>query len=164
MQTPWLMLVHHLPAEPAYLRVKVWRRLQTLGAVALKGSVYVLPGGDKAREQFSGLLKAIEDGGGGGFVAEARFVEGLSDVDIEAAFRQARTADYADLARDLLAIIEDDPAKLAQARRRFGRIAGADHFGALGREEVELSLAEAEARAKQRGPAQVRVPRSFVLK
>jgi hypothetical protein len=23
----WLLLVHQLPAKPAYLRVKVWRRL-----------------------------------------------------------------------------------------------------------------------------------------
>lgn len=23
----WLLLIHQLPAKPAYLRVKVWRRL-----------------------------------------------------------------------------------------------------------------------------------------
>jgi len=30
---PWLLLIHQLPAKPAYARVKVWRRLQALGAV-----------------------------------------------------------------------------------------------------------------------------------
>ena len=29
----WLLLIHRLPAKPAYLRVKVWRRLQGVGAV-----------------------------------------------------------------------------------------------------------------------------------
>jgi hypothetical protein len=29
----WLLLIHQLPAKPAYFRVKIWRRLQALGAV-----------------------------------------------------------------------------------------------------------------------------------
>ena len=32
----WLLLLHQLPAKPAYQRVKIWRRLQGLGAVAIK--------------------------------------------------------------------------------------------------------------------------------
>jgi hypothetical protein len=32
----WLLLFHQLPSNPAYLRVKVWRRLQALGAIAIK--------------------------------------------------------------------------------------------------------------------------------
>ena len=25
----WLLLIHQIPAKPAYLRVKIWRRLQS---------------------------------------------------------------------------------------------------------------------------------------
>ena len=39
----WLLLIHQIPPKPSYFRVKIWRRLQRLGAVALKNSVYVLP-------------------------------------------------------------------------------------------------------------------------
>jgi hypothetical protein len=39
----WLLLIHQLPAKPAYLRVKIWRRLQNLGAVAVKNAVHALP-------------------------------------------------------------------------------------------------------------------------
>jgi hypothetical protein len=46
----WLLLIHQLPAKPAYLRVKVWRRLQGLGAVAIKNAVYALPATAEARE------------------------------------------------------------------------------------------------------------------
>ncbi|MEI9889948.1 MAG: hypothetical protein WDN45_04280 [Caulobacteraceae bacterium] len=46
----WLLLIHQLPAKPAYLRVKAWRRMQALGAVALKGSVYALPHSEGAQE------------------------------------------------------------------------------------------------------------------
>jgi hypothetical protein len=35
----WLLLIHQLPAKPAYARVKVWRRLQALGAVTVKGGL-----------------------------------------------------------------------------------------------------------------------------
>ena len=56
----WLLLVHHLPPKPAYLRVKIWRRLQGLGAISVKNSVYVLPAGDQALEDFQWLLREIE--------------------------------------------------------------------------------------------------------
>ena len=49
----WLLLVHQIPSRPDYLRVKVGRRLQKVGAVALKSSVYVLPVGDESRETFA---------------------------------------------------------------------------------------------------------------
>src|SRR3954469_1354631 len=39
----WLLLTQQLPAKPAYARVKVWRRLQAIGAVSIKNGVYALP-------------------------------------------------------------------------------------------------------------------------
>ena len=48
--------MHQLPASPSNLRVRTWRRLQELGAVALKQSVYVLPDSAEAREDFECLL------------------------------------------------------------------------------------------------------------
>jgi hypothetical protein len=53
----WLLLIHQLPAKPAYLRVKVWRRLQALGAVAVKKCGLRAPG-------FEWVLKEITEGGG----------------------------------------------------------------------------------------------------
>ena len=46
----WLLLIHHLPPKPDYLRVKVRRRLHGIGAAPLKNSVYVLPHSDEALE------------------------------------------------------------------------------------------------------------------
>ena len=39
----WLLLVHQTPSRPVALRMRVWRRLQRIGAVALKSTVYALP-------------------------------------------------------------------------------------------------------------------------
>src|SRR5690349_5206036 len=86
----WLLLIHQLPARPAYLRVKVWRRLQALGAVAIKNAVYALPEGERAREDFAWLLREIAAGGGEAFVCEAQLVDGLSDREVRALFDRAR--------------------------------------------------------------------------
>jgi len=42
----WLLLIHQISPKPDYLRVKIWRRLHQVGAVAVKQSVYVLPQSD----------------------------------------------------------------------------------------------------------------------
>ncbi len=91
----WLLLIHQIPPKPSYLRVKVGRRLQGLGAVAVKNSVYVLPRSDQALEDFQWVRREIVAGGGDASVCEARFVEGLSDAAVEALFNAAREADYA---------------------------------------------------------------------
>jgi len=86
----WLMLVHQLPPKPAYLRVKVWRRLQGLGAVSVKNSVYALPASADAQEDFEWLLREIQEGGGEALVCEARIVDGMTDQEIRALFDRAR--------------------------------------------------------------------------
>ena len=76
----WLLLIHQLPAKPAYARVKVWRRLQSLGAVTVKGAVYALPANAETQEDFAWLVKEIAELGGEAFVCEAQLVDGRSHV------------------------------------------------------------------------------------
>src|SRR5947208_4913654 len=101
LETPggrWLLLIHQLPPKPDYFRVKIWRRLQRIGAVAIKNSVYVLPHTEQAGEDFQWLRREIVAGGGEASVCQAAFVDGLSDGQIEALFRAQRDAEYAELA------------------------------------------------------------------
>src|SRR5881628_2932221 len=93
----WLLLIHQIPPRPAYLRVKIGRRLQALGAAAIKNSVYVLPRGEQTLEDFQWVRREIVAGRGEATVCEARFVEGRSDADVEALFTAARDAEYAAL-------------------------------------------------------------------
>src|SRR6266853_2771666 len=96
----WLLLIHQLPAKPAYLRVKIWRRLQGIGAIAVKNAVHVLPMNEVTQEDFEWLLREIEQGGGEAFVCEARLIDGLSDEQVQNLFDQARDGDYQDIAND----------------------------------------------------------------
>jgi len=83
-QARWLLLIHQLPPKPDYLRVKMRRRLSRMGAALLKSTVYVLPNGAEALEDFTWLAREIHAAGGSAMVCEARFVEGVGDEEIEA--------------------------------------------------------------------------------
>src|SRR2546428_13240922 len=93
------MLIHQLPPKPDYFRVKIWRRLQGLGAVAIKNSVYALPFSPQAFEDFQWLRKEITAGGGEASVCRAPFVDGLADPQNEKLFPAARGARYPGLSR-----------------------------------------------------------------
>ncbi|NOT09494.1 MAG: chromate resistance protein [Gemmatimonadales bacterium] len=92
---PWLLLIHQLPPKPDYLRVKIRRRLQRLGAVPLRSSVYVLPAGDEAREDFEWLLEEIRAEGGEAMLCEAAFIAGISDEEVRAMFLSQNALDGA---------------------------------------------------------------------
>jgi hypothetical protein len=157
----WLLLIHQLPPKPAYLRVKIWRRLQALGAVTVKNSVYVLPASESAQEDCEWLLKEISAGGGEGLICEARLVDGLSDDDVRGLFNAARTHDYQEISKDaraLAAALEgsgttssdtDARSKLARLRAELSRVAAIDFFGADGRETTEGLVAGLDAQLRE---------------
>ncbi len=97
----WILLIHQLPPRPTNLRVRIWRKLQKLGAVAIKNSVYVLPANDKTNEDFQWLKQEIESAGGEATCFRAGSIEGTTDQEIITAFRNSRDAEFSVLAADL---------------------------------------------------------------
>jgi hypothetical protein len=85
----WLLLIHQLPPKPDYIRVKVRRRLQRLGAAPLKSSVYVLPDSDDNLEDFQWLANEIISDGGEATIVSGTMLSGVSDAELEALFRMA---------------------------------------------------------------------------
>src|SRR5260370_27530005 len=117
--TRWLLLIHQIPPKPDYFRGKIWRRLQRVGAVAIKNSVYVLPKSDQTLEDFQWILREIAEGGGEASLCAAGFVEGLSDSQIEALFRAAREADYPSIADEARGLSQrQQPPRGDQDRRQ----------------------------------------------
>src|SRR5205807_10530586 len=96
----WLLLIHQLPAKPAYLRVKIWRRLQGIGAVAVKNAVHALSMSEGTQEDFEWLMREIVEGGGEAFLCETRLIDGLWDEQVQELFDHARDADYEAIAKD----------------------------------------------------------------
>lgn len=91
----WILLVHQLPTKPTNLRVRIWRKLQKLGAIALKNSVYVLPANDRTNEDFQWLKQEIESAGGAATIFLAGSIEGATDKEIINAFQTARDTEFA---------------------------------------------------------------------
>ena len=153
-----MLLIHQLPPKPDYFRVKIWRRLQRIGAVAIKNSVYILPHTEQASEDFQWLRREIVAGGGEASVCQAAFVDGLSDGQIEALFRAQRDADYAELARAAAEVARESggggesSGEVARLERRLAEIVALDHFGATGRRAAETALNRARQRHKPAGP------------
>ncbi|MDQ2920062.1 MAG: chromate resistance protein [Acidobacteriota bacterium] len=97
LKREWILLIHQLPPKPTNLRVRIWRKLQKIGAIAIKNSVYVLPATERTHEDFQWLRQEIESAGGEATVFIAGSVEGATDEEIIAAFRKTRDEEFATL-------------------------------------------------------------------
>jgi hypothetical protein len=157
----WLVLIHQIPPKPNYFRVKIWRRLQRLGAVAVKNSVYLLPKGDQAQEDFQWVVREIAEGGGEAMLCEARFVEGLTDEQIEELFQAARSSDYHQIAEDARHIAKSFPhdltaekkraraaAEVERLKQRLAEVTAIDFFGAPGQEAAQGLVSELESKLR----------------
>src|SRR5918996_1378531 len=161
-KAPWLLLIHQLPPQPAYLRVKIWRRLQALGAVAVKGAVYALPHDEQTQEDLRWLVREIVGSGGEASLCEARFVDGLSDQQVRALFDAARDADYGTIRKEAGALVDvlaaqperqaESSKQVARLRRQLTQAAGIDFFGASGRAAAEAAVSALEARLAEPEP------------
>ena len=159
----WLLLIHQIPPKPAYLRVKVGRRLQRLGAVPIKNSVYALPKSDSAHEDMQWILREIVKEGGDASLCEANFVDGLTDDEIEALFHTARKADYDEIAAEARQVERALPrrgheikkatrsqveADLSRLAKRLSDVTTIDFFGTPEREVAASIIAGIEARLR----------------
>ena len=159
----WLLLIHQIPPKPDYLRVKIWRRLQRLGSVPVKNSVYVLPKSEQAQEDFQWVLREVIESGGDASLCEARFVDGLTDGEVEELFRSAREPEYREISRQAErlrnslakkskasgATSKQLAVELEKLHKRVADISAIDFFGAPGREAVERQIFALDARLRQ---------------
>src|SRR5262249_48928199 len=97
MLQPWLLLLLSLPPRPSSLRVRAWRRLKALGAVALKSGAYLLPDSPDRYEQFQWLAQEVEKDRGEATLLKVDRVENMKQPEVVRLFQEARDADYADL-------------------------------------------------------------------
>ncbi len=154
----WLLLVHQLPTSPSKARVKTWRRLQQLGAVAIRNAVYVLPNSPQAREDFEWMKAEILANKGEASIFAADTIDALTDDDIVRAFRADRERSFEAIREDAKELMRDGARAGAmrgthlrrwqravrQLRDRFTQVAATDLFGASGREEANGAVTEVE--------------------
>lgn len=144
----WLLFLPQLPPKPDYARVKLWRRLQPLGVLALRAGVYVLPNTADAREDLEWVRQEVEAAGGTAVVCEAAFLEGISDAELQNRFREQTNYAYQDVAVRARTALGDPvtaPTVARRLRRRLDVEQKRDHFGAANRADAEQALTSLEA-------------------
>ena len=167
----WLLLAHRLPTRPSHRRVKTWRRLQQIGAVPTRNSVYALPNTPQCREDFEWIRGEIVAAGGEAtvFVADALNADG--DRAIETAFRRSREADYAAFTREVHQLLvatgkrrgaaafgrESLSRAVRMLRGRFADIERIDFGNAAGRQAAADVLATLERRLAEYTPTPAQV-------
>ena len=156
--TSWLLLIHQIPAKPDYLRVKIGRRLQQVGAVGVKSSVYALPDTAAAREDLQWILREVTGAGGEAVLCAVDLIDGLDDAQLRAMFQEVRGKDYQALAAEIAeasraldssADASSPPSALgmlARLERRRAAVDAIDFFGAPGRDRAAAELGELRSR------------------
>jgi hypothetical protein len=161
----WLLLAHQLPTRLSNARVKTWRRLQQLGAVPARNSVYVLPNTEQCREDFEWLRSEIVSLGGDATVFTADAISQGGAEDIVTAFQTNRSRDYKGLQKEIRLLLaalrsrrgaasrQKTERAVRSVRDRFDALERIDFLGAAARDETAAALAELERAVGGHAPA-----------
>jgi hypothetical protein len=154
----WL-LVTVVTGRSSTLRVHVWRKLRSLGALYLQHSVALLPARPGTRRAVAKLVDRVERSGG-----DIRVLPiAVTDVDYErsviAQFNAERSDEYAEIVSRVPAFLdeiayerrrdrvtytelEESEADLERLQKWLMRVRSRDYFGAEGRDDAERAVQE----------------------
>ena len=157
----WLV-VSVSTAGGASLRVQVWRKLRSLGALYLQQSVCLLPATTDVARDVRRLASRVRQGGGTARVLPMAFTDPAAEQAVITELNAARDAEYAevlerlpDLHRELAreqargratyAEVEESEADLHRFQAWLAKIEARDYFGAAGGEAAVTAVAAAAA-------------------
>ncbi|WP_410573891.1 Chromate resistance protein ChrB [Amycolatopsis sp. cmx-4-61] len=159
----WLLISVSTAGAPDSLRVQVWRKLRSLGALYLQQSVCLLPAKPPVVRDVRRLADRVRHQGGTARVLSMAFTDPAEEQSVIAELDAARDAEYAEvldrlpeLRKELAderargnatyAEVEESEADLERFRSWLAKIAARDYFGAPGgqaaRDAVEQAAAE----------------------
>ncbi|HEY2925645.1 chromate resistance protein ChrB domain-containing protein [Piscinibacter sp.] len=143
-QNTWLLLIASLPTAQTAARMRLWRALKTVGAVALRDGVYLLPQAEGAAEALAAQADEIRAAGGEAWL----LVAAPLDASEHGAWRQLfdRSAEYAELI-DEVRVIDPSAWPSSQATRRMqalwrrhAQIVQTDHFPGESQRQSQAAL------------------------
>jgi hypothetical protein len=160
------LLVTVSAAGAGTLRVQVWRKLRSLGALYVQQSVCLLPARAEVVREVRRLTDRVRRQGGTARVLRVELVDPDERAAVIAEFNEARDAEYSELLERLPTLtaelemerrrgrasyveVEENEADLQRFRTWLAKIADRDYFGApaggVARAAVEAAAAELEA-------------------
>ena len=161
-QREWLVISASTAGAAGTLRVQVWRKLRSLGALYLQQSVCLLPAREDVVRQVRRLTDRIEHQGGAVRVLRMRFTDSADERSVVDNFNAARDAEYAEVLERIPALrqelaqerargratyaeVEESEADLERFRTWLAKIAARDYFDAAGGRAARTAFDEAAA-------------------
>lgn len=145
----FLLVSASTAAAPAATRVRVWRKLRSLGALYLQQSVCLLPAREPVRRQVQRLLVSVRADGGTARSLTVTVDDAAEYTGLVAEFNAGRDAEYAEVVerapqllaelqketargRATYAEVEESEADLERFDKWLAKIAARDYFAASG--------------------------------
>ena len=151
----WLLLLHQIPPKPSYFRAKVLRRLTQVGALPIKNSAYMLPVTDDTIEDFAWIGREISAAGGASWLFRVQLIEGMTQEQIEEAFRRLHEPELQAMIEQTNALLEHAPhlsdeslLSYRKIARRLEEVKRIDFFGSPLRDELEGLLRQFEEKGR----------------
>ena len=157
-RTGWLLLIHQLPPRPLYLRAQVRRRLAQVGALALKNSVYVLPGTADCLEDLQWIAQEAIAGGGEAIVCRTEFVGTPTDNELHTRFRDDASSRFAPVKQAVTEYLtalrrrrnaQPSGSEVLRLQRLVDAAAKTDFFGSEAGVEVQTLMAAVKSLLKK---------------
>ncbi|MFE6614141.1 Chromate resistance protein ChrB [Amycolatopsis sp. NPDC057786] len=161
-KSTWLVISVSTAGAAGTLRVQVWRKLRSLGALYLQQSVCLLPARPEVVREVRRLTDRIHHQGGQARVLRMTFTDHGDEQAVIADLNVARDAEYAEVLERLPALrqeladerargnatyaeVEESEADLERFRAWLGKISARDYFAAPGGQAARDAIEEAAA-------------------
>jgi hypothetical protein len=158
----WLLVSVATANSANSLRVQVWRKLKSLGALYLQQSVCLLPDRPQVQREVRRLAARVREQGGSARVLSMAFTDSAEERAVIGEFNDARDLEYtellerlpelrAELDRELAAgnttyaEVEESEADLTRFRSWLAKIEARDYFTAPGGQAARAEVEEAAA-------------------
>jgi hypothetical protein len=147
MESPWLLLIYTVPADPSRKRAYIWREVKKVGAVYLRDGVCILPEQPATLATLRALAAKVEEFEGHASVVQAARLDSTRAESVLAQFGAARLAEYAEIAGEAERLLEhvahetehreftfteleEMESDLGKLRRWTDQVRARDYFGA----------------------------------
>ncbi|WP_433432182.1 Chromate resistance protein ChrB [Nonomuraea sp. CA-141351] len=158
----WLLVSVSTAGAAPTLRVQVWRKLRSLGALYLQQSVCLLPEREQTLRQVRRLLDRVRQQGGTGRLLRLTLTDAAEERQVIGEFNAARDAEYTEVLERLPAFrvelaterergratyaeVEESEADLERFRSWMAKIAARDYFAAPAGAAAGAAIEEAAA-------------------
>src|ERR671935_298553 len=153
----WLLVTASSAGASDSLRVAIWRKLRSLGALYLQQSVCVLPARPEVEREIRRLVDRVESNGGAARVLRMSFEDGDEEAQLVSELQAARDDEYGEVLERVPAFldelrserdrdratyeeVEESEADLERFRAWLAKIDRRDYFGAPRRAEAHAAV------------------------